>query len=98
VDTCGPSRLLDTNQLINTHPPPCIPWAGDSALPTAPVHGRFPRRLIYLDAAFRGCTRHQFAADPLYTRHVRTEDLQRLLQQSVAESGSDPAITPAVCT
>ncbi|MGW2476991.1 hypothetical protein [Streptomyces sp. NPDC001665] len=85
VDTDGHLRLLDTNQLISTNALRALAPGQKLDITRRPIHGRFLQRLMYLEAAFRGRTRHQLAADPVYSRYLTPANLHRLFEKSIAE-------------
>jgi hypothetical protein len=83
VDTCGRLRLLDTNRLINTNALRRLRPGQTLDVGRHPIHALLLRRLLYLDAAFRGRDRHHLTADPVYRRYLNPGDLEQLFAASV---------------
>jgi len=89
LDTGGNLRLLDTNRLISTRALRALGPGQTLDRVRRPIHARFLRRLMYLDAAFCGRGSDQLAADPLYRRYLHPDDLGALLRDSRA-AGEPP--------
>ncbi|MCC3655772.1 hypothetical protein LIX60_30800 [Streptomyces sp. S07_1.15] len=86
LDTAGQLRLLDTNQLINTHALRALAPGRHLDLTRRPIHAMVLRRLMFLDAAFRGRTCDQLTTDPVYARYLTPAGFDTLFQAS-AETG-----------
>ncbi|MGW5442732.1 hypothetical protein [Streptomyces asiaticus] len=84
VDTDGDLRLLDTNQLINTRALRALAPGRTLDIGHRRIHAALLRRLMYLDAAFRGRTRAQLISDPLYARYLSPAAFAALFEQSTA--------------
>ncbi|MEV0357668.1 hypothetical protein AB0H71_16580 [Nocardia sp. NPDC050697] len=82
IDRAGDLRLLDTNRLVNTNALRAL--ASDETLDITRhwIHGRFFRRMIYLEAAFRERTTRELQHDPLYRRYLSPDDFEALVQES----------------
>ncbi|WP_435110002.1 hypothetical protein [Nocardiopsis synnemataformans] len=84
VDTAGRVRLVDTNRLINTRALQALGPGQSLDIQRRWIHGRFLRRLMYLEAAFTGRTRTDLRADALYRRYLSEASITTLLDASTA--------------
>lgn len=82
VDTSGHLRLVDTNRLINTNALRRLYPGQRLDVHHRWVHGRFFRRLMYLEAAFLGRAHTHLAADALYLRYLSPDTIRVLLRYS----------------
>lgn len=84
LDTSGRLRLLDTNQMINTRALRQLARGQTLDITRRRIHAHVFRRLMYLDAVFRGRNREQLQRDPVYARYLSPTDVQTLFRHSCA--------------
>jgi len=84
LDRHGRLRLLDTNRLINTDALRALPPHGRLDVASRFIHGRVLHRLMFLDARFRGRSRAQLCADPVYARWLTPDGFELLFERSTA--------------
>lgn len=83
LDTGGQLRLLDTNRLISTNALRQLGLGQRLDITRRRIHAKLLRRLMYLDAAFRGRRADQLRYDPVYRRYLLPEDFEVLFQESI---------------
>lgn len=84
LDITGHLRLLDTNRLINTNALRKLAPGQTLDIGRRRIHALLLRRLMYLDAAFRGRNRQQLANDRVYRRYLSPEAFEQLFSDSTA--------------